>query len=77
MTDIRARLVACFATVFPELPETEIASARMTSIERWDSLAMANLVVVIEEEFGIQIKPKDLEQMVSFQQILHYLESNG
>ena len=76
MTDIRARLLACFATVFPELSETQIAAATMTSVERWDSLAMANLVVVIEEEFGIQIKPKDLEQMVSFQQILHYLESN-
>ena len=75
MTDIRSRLQTCFATVFPELPATQLDSATMTSVGRWDSLAMANLVVVLEEEFGIQIKPADMEQLISFQQILHYLES--
>ena len=77
MTDTRSRLLACFATVFPDLPEAEIPRARMTSVARWDSLAMANLIAVIEEEFGIQIKPQDVEQLVSFPQILQYLEGRG
>jgi acyl carrier protein len=77
MNDIRSRLIACFATVFPDLPEAEIASASMTSVERWDSLAMANLVTVLEEEFGIQIRPQDVEQLVSFPQVLQYLQSKA
>jgi acyl carrier protein len=47
----------------------------MTTVEGWDSLATANLVAVLEEEFSIQVKPQDVEQLVSFPQILHYLES--
>ena len=77
MSDIRSRLTACFTTVFPELPETEIASASMTLVEGWDSVATINLITVIEEEFGIDVKPQDLGQMVSFQQILQYLEGKG
>jgi acyl carrier protein len=77
MSDIRSRLAACFATVFPALPETEIDSAGMTSVKGWDSLATVNLITVIEEEFGIQVNAQDLGQMVSFQQILHYLEGKG
>jgi acyl carrier protein len=76
MTDIPSRLRACFAAVFPKLPEAKIATADMTSVEGWDSLAMANLIAVLEEEFGIQIKPQDLDEMVSFQQILRYLQGN-
>ncbi len=75
MSDIEARLRTCFAVVFPKLAEAKIATANMTSVEGWDSLAMANLITVIEEEFGIQIKPQDMEQMVSFQQIVRYLQS--
>jgi acyl carrier protein len=75
MNEIRSRLIACFATVFPKLPEREIGSARMTAVAGWDSLAMANLVTVLEEEFGIQIRPQDVEQLVSFEQILQYLQN--
>jgi acyl carrier protein len=77
MNDIRSRLIACFTTVFPDLPEAQIGSASMMSVERWDSLAMATLVTVLEEEFGIQIKPQDVEQLVSFPQILQYLQSKA
>jgi acyl carrier protein len=75
MNDIRTHLIACFATVFPNLPEREIPSASMTSVAGWDSLALANLVTVLEEEFGIQVRPQDVEQLVSFPQILQYLQS--
>ena len=75
MNDIRSRLVACFATVFPNLAEREIPSASITSVAGWDSLAMANLVTVLEEEFGIEIRPQEVEQLVAFQQILQYLQS--
>ena len=77
MNDLRARLTACFTTVFPKLREKEIPSATMANVEGWDSLATANLVTVLEEEFGVQVKPQDVEQMVSFQQVLQYLQSKA
>jgi acyl carrier protein len=77
MSDFQARLTTCFTTVFPKLREKEIPSATMATVEGWDSLATATLVTVLEEEFGVQVKPQDVEQMVSFRQILQYLTSKG
>ncbi|HTU22952.1 MAG TPA: acyl carrier protein [Gemmataceae bacterium] len=75
MDDFRQRLVQCFATVFPNLGPDEITQASPASVGSWDSLATINLVTVLEEEFGIQFPPEDLECLVSFELILNYLES--
>jgi acyl carrier protein len=74
MSDIRERLVQCFSAVFPQLSPQEIGRATMTSVGEWDSLATITLVTVIEEEFAIQFPPEDLEQLMSFELILEYLE---
>jgi len=77
MDDLRARLASCFSAVFADLSESEIPRATMTSVADWDSLATVNLVGVIEEEFGIQVPPADLEQFVSFEKILEYLRQQA
>ena len=74
MPDTRARLVKCFSAVFPELSEREIATASPVSIGGWDSLASVTLLSVLEEEFEVQIDPEALEQLVSFDLILDYLQ---
>ena len=74
MADIRDRLVECFATVFADLGREEIPLAAVASVGNWDSLATINLLTVIQEEFGVEIPPDDLEQFVSFELILDYLE---
>jgi acyl carrier protein len=74
MDDIRQRLVHCFSTVFPDLGLDEVPSAGMASVASWDSLATLSLVTVLEEEFQVQFPPEDLEQLVSFELILYYLE---
>ena len=33
------------------------------SIENWDSMQHLNLVLAIEEKFGIQLAPEEIEQM--------------
>jgi len=73
MTDLRHRLIACFSAVFPALSQEEIRLATVQSVANWDSLASVTLIAVIEEEFGVQISPDDLEQFVSFQLIFDYL----
>lgn len=77
MKDTRARLVKCFAAVFPELSEGEIETATSTTIEHWDSVATVTLITLIEEEFGIEVDADDLEQLVSFDSVLSYLENKS
>jgi len=74
MPDTRARLVKCFSAVFPELSEQEIALASPLSVGAWDSLASVTLLSVLEEEFGVEIDPDALDQLVSFNLILDYLQ---
>ena len=74
MPDTRARLVKCFSAVFPELSEAEIALASPLSVGAWDSLGSVTLLSVLEEEFEVQIDPEALEQLVSFDLILDYLQ---
>ncbi len=74
MDNSRERLTSCFSTVFPDLAPDEIPLASMASVGKWDSLATITLLTVIEEEFDLQIPPEDLEQLVSFDLILDYLE---
>ncbi len=73
MDKVKSRLESCFFAVFPNLSGDEISHAGMDSVEGWDSLATINLLTVIEEEFGTQIPPQDLERLSSFPSILDYL----
>jgi len=73
MDELRLRLTDCFSAVLSDLGAQDVHTADMNSVEGWDSLATINLITVIEEEFGRQIPPEDLDQMVSFASILAYL----
>jgi acyl carrier protein len=75
MSDTASRLAQCFGAVFPGLSEKEIPKAEMASVPGWDSLASVTLIGVVEEEFGIEVAPEDLEQFVSFELVLDYLQS--
>lgn len=72
-----ARLSACFATVFPELPESAIPTATTASVPRWDSLATVTLLSVIGEEFGIDVDFDRFEELTSFEGLLRYVEEAG
>ena len=76
MNDVTDRLIRCFTAVFPTLDEAQIRHASTSSLGTWDSLATINLVAIIEEEFGLQIALDELEQMVSFELILDYLQAS-
>ena len=68
------RLLNCFSAVFPDAGEDELRSAAMGATESWDSMASVTLVSLVEEEFGVQVAPDDLEHFVSFRQVLGYVE---
>jgi acyl carrier protein len=39
------------------------AESSPETIETWDSMQHLNLVLAIEEKFGVQLEPEDIEQM--------------
>ena len=41
------------------------AESSPETIETWDSMQHLNLVLAIEEKFGVQLEPEDIEQMKS------------
>tara|TARA_B100000963_G_C22294374_1_gene522844 strand:- start:31 stop:255 length:225 start_codon:yes stop_codon:yes gene_type:complete len=41
----------------------------MDDVNNWDSLTHMNLIVAIEDEFGIEISGDDIAEMISFSSI--------
>lgn len=39
------------------------ADSSPETVENWDSMQHLNLVLAIEEKFGVQLAPEDIEQM--------------
>ena len=60
-TEVRA--VA--SDIFGVPPDQITAESSPETIENWDSMQHLNLVLAIEEKFGVQLEPEDIEQMKS------------
>lgn len=71
---VRERLMRCFRAVFGSLTPEQIRQASADSVEGWDSVATVTLAALVEEEFGVQLEPTELEQLTSFESILAMLE---
>jgi acyl carrier protein len=69
MHNVEQRLTKCFSAVFPELSSEEIAKANPNTTGAWDSLNAVTLMALIQEEFGIELAPDELENM-SFQNMM-------
>jgi acyl carrier protein len=41
------------------------AESSPETIENWDSMQHLNLVLAVEEKFGVQLEPEDIERMNS------------
>ena len=70
MSDTRERLIHCFQAVFPDLSENEAERATAQRVGAWDSVATVTLAAVVEEEFGTQFQPDDIENLTSFDAFL-------
>jgi acyl carrier protein len=45
------------------------------TVEEWDSLSHMNLVLALEEEFGIQFADEQIVEMLSVERIVEALET--
>ena len=73
--DARARLLACFSDVFPDVAAAKLPMATPTTVDSWDSIATATLVAVVEEEFGVSLDLSDPDALTSFDGFLEQLTS--
>jgi len=47
------------------------------SVADWDSIAAINLLTVIEEQFAFDVPAEDIDNLISFELILNYLETQN
>lgn len=59
----------------------EVSAAKITpttspeNLDTWDSVHHLNLVLALEQEFGVQFEPEEIDQMKDIKQILDILGS--
>jgi acyl carrier protein len=61
--------------VFNQPVEKVDARSSPSTIEAWDSIRHLNLVLAVEEKFGVQFSPDELEAMGSVGKICELVES--
>jgi len=66
---IKSTMAAIFKCDLSEIDE----NASPDTIKNWDSLRHMNLVVQLEEEFGVTFKEEEIVEMLSYAQICKVL----
>lgn len=67
------RTYRIIADIFQLTPEQVHPGASPDTIANWDSLRHLNLVLALEQEFGVEFTPEEIEQMLSVELITDLL----
>lgn len=66
--------------IFEDILDIESGKINLNStpkdIEEWDSVATINIIVAIEDEFGIKFKLKDVQEAKSVKDFVELVEAN-
>lgn len=69
MESVQPKIFQLMSNVF-EIPVEEISEdSSIDSIESWDSIRHLNLILAIEEEFGITIPDEEVGNLVNYKLI--------
>lgn len=69
------RIQKVFATTLgPQVVEQIDIDASMETVAAWDSLSFVQVMLAIEQEFGVKIHPDDAIEMTSVRGIVGLLE---
>jgi acyl carrier protein len=69
MESVQPKIYQLMSNVF-EIPVEEISEdSSLDSIESWDSLRHLNLILAIEEEFGITIPDEEVGNLINYKLI--------
>ncbi len=69
MNELDSKILDVMSYVF-EVPVSELnEESSQDTIESWDSVKHLNLIVALEEEFGIEIPIEEVGHLISFKLI--------
>lgn len=69
MNELDSKILEVMSYVF-EVPVSDLnEESSQDSIESWDSVKHLNLIVALEEEFGIEIPIEEVGHLISFKLI--------
>ena len=72
--EISERIIGLVSDIF-EVPLAQVrADSSPDNVESWDSLRHLNLVLALEDEFGIQFTPEEIEQLLSVEIIESFVQ---
>ena len=58
-----------------EIPEKEVTpDLAIGSVEKWDSLGHLNLILAIEDEFGVKFRTEEILELTSIEDITKALK---
>lgn len=58
-----------------EIPEESVKpDSSPDNVETWDSIHHLNMVLALEQEFGVQFTPEEIEQLLSVELIVALVE---
>ena len=75
--EISERLRRVVATVFGAHNDEINAATSPDNLARWDSLHHLNLIVALEEEFGVTVNPEDSGELLTVGIIQLFLVERG
>lgn len=68
-SDLEGRLSGVFCAAFAGLKGNEAPFATRDTVSAWDSIAVMNLLALIEEEFGQTFDLEEAAEWTSYEQI--------
>ena len=71
--DLLQRVRDTLATCFGVSPDEITAETTQTDLAAWDSVGHLNLMLLIEDVFGVQLDVPDMEKMTSVAAITEFL----
>lgn len=74
MTSVLPRLQCLLADLFARSEDDITPTTSAETLSEWDSLKHLQLMLMLEEEFHVQVSPETMEQLTSVERIAVWLE---
>jgi acyl carrier protein len=74
---LQERVVELVSKVLHVAPDAVGPSGRIDETPKWDSLAQLNVLLLLEQEFGVTVEPEQGVELTSVAAICDYLRRQG
>ena len=71
--EIKQKILATMSLVFEVSDDVITEESSTDNVDNWDSLRQLNLILALEDEFGISIPDEEVGNMVNYKIIFHVI----